>query len=81
MGSMKNKIVASCLQEERDKCDFDATLGGGIFSLLDKEFHERALDAMKFCRDDPILRNHHEYYDMTREEKWKLGMKKLNRAY
>ena len=35
MGSMKNKIVASCLQEERDKCDFDANLGGGYLGLLD----------------------------------------------
>lgn len=37
-GSWKNKIVASDLQEERDKCDFDSKKGNGLIGVLNQEF-------------------------------------------
>jgi hypothetical protein len=36
MGSIKNKIVASDLQEEREKCDFDKYKGEGLSAMIDK---------------------------------------------
>ena len=38
LGSWKNKIVASDLQEERDKCDFDKTKGNGLIGVLNQEY-------------------------------------------
>jgi hypothetical protein len=67
-GSMKNKVVASELQAERNKCAFDqkelmAYLHGGQqefdlqikwFNLLEKHPYD--------------LGNHHHFFEMTRSE-------------
>lgn len=60
-GSIKDKVVAADLQEERDKCNFnqkDLT----IFLYDGKKSYERFLDWYKDMESDPILRNSHEFY-------------------
>lgn len=54
-GSWKNKIVNSDLQEERDKCDFDGKLGGGIVNSFSDEHFNRLQEAQAFMDSDPIL--------------------------
>jgi hypothetical protein len=54
-GSWKNKIVNSDLQEERDKCDFDAKLGNGVFACMHEPSSERFNDSQEFIGNDPIL--------------------------
>ena len=80
-GSWKNKVVNSDLQEERDKCDFNGKLGGGVEVLFDAANLQRAKDSAAFVSGDPILRNTHKFYDMTREEMWEHQMVKYNRAF
>lgn len=76
-GSIKNKIVNSDLQEERDKCAFDrkemqAILHGGKDKLA-----LRVAASEKMAKH-PELANHHHFYDMTRDEKqtdlWRRNM-------
>ena len=81
MGSWKNKIVASCLLEERDKKDFTIDHGEVFGPILNKEHYQRCADAMKFMESDPILRNTHKFYEMTIEEMWEHQMKKCRRAF
>mmetsp|Transcript_18121 Transcript_18121/g.30956 ORF Transcript_18121/g.30956 Transcript_18121/m.30956 type:complete len:84 (+) Transcript_18121:40-291(+) len=73
-GSIKNKVVATDLLEERAKKDFDEKVGGGLVSLIDKECHDRYKEAVEFTSSDPIMRNSHKFYEMTREELWVSGM-------
>lgn len=35
----------------------------------------------EFLMSDPVLRNSHKFYDMTREEMWMDHIKKTRRAY
>ena len=79
-GSWKNKIVASDLQEERDKKDFDSELGGGFVGILNKEYTQRFRDALAFMESDPVLMNSHKFYEMTKDEMWLHHMQKLKRA-
>jgi hypothetical protein len=68
-GSWKNKIVASCLQEERDKQDFKLGPFESITNgVLHKEHYQKAREAQEFVENHPILRNTHDWYEMTREE-------------
>ena len=67
-GSIKNKVVAPILAEERAKCDFDQEelrvllMGGPIpFAKVKSNFE-------KFS-NDPELANHIRWYEMTPEEK------------
>ena len=80
-GSWKNKIVNSDLQEERDKRDFDGKLGDGVKVLLDGATFKRLGEAADFVSGDPVLRNTHKFYDMTKEEMWEHHMAKYNRAF
>jgi hypothetical protein len=67
MGSIKNKIVASDLEEERNKCNFnkdeltDILFGG-------REIYEEIKADLDIMESDPILRNTEKWYDFTREE-------------
>lgn len=66
-GSVKNKVVNSDLQEERDKCAFDqkemqALLHGGQ-QILDAKISESEMFAKH-----PALGNHHHFYEMDRNE-------------
>jgi len=70
-GSVKNKIVSSDLQDERDKKDFNDNDGNLFSDLWDLPFpnnQARKNMFMKACIDDPILRNSHKFYEMSREE-------------
>ena len=46
MGSWKNKVVASCLQEERDNQDFKISKDEIFGPILNKEHHQRAEEAV-----------------------------------
>ena len=66
-GSIKDKIVASDLLEERLKRNFDMqemniTLLGG------RKKYDEVMAFFKFAESDPILRNSEKFNDMTREE-------------
>ena len=67
-GSVKNKIVSSDLLQERSNMDFHIE-GGIIFKHMDYyvDFDQWQKDD-KFMENDPVLRNSHEFYEMTREE-------------
>ena len=77
-GSWKNKIVASDLQEERDKCDFDMN-EARMFSRQGKLVD--AAVVAEILELHPALQNTHKFYDMTREEKMKDWFRKTNYAY
>ena len=64
-GSWKRKITSSDLIEERLKCDFDKK--EAISKLVDPAWLQQMLD-LKWVQSDPVLRNSHKFYDMTREE-------------
>lgn len=81
-GSWKNKIVNSDLQEERDKCNFDMNLEtNGLSNCMDKVHTQRYRDAIEFMESDPLLKNTHKFYQMSRKEAWDYQIKKLRRAY
>ena len=77
MGSMKNKIVATELIEERAKCNIDqyellVLFAGSV------EQAEILVQEQKIILDDPGMQTEFEFYDMTREEQMYYWMKKLN---
>lgn len=80
LGSIKNKIVASDLEDERKKLNFNQTelthfLFGG------KAKHEEYQEWIRFMEADPILKNDHTWYEMTREEQMECMLKKARRVY
>jgi len=77
-GSMANKVVASDLQEERDKCNFDQKELYNLFTPFERE--NRAQVA-KDQIEDPELHLTHTYYEMTVEEKQKMWMKRINHLW
>ena len=80
-GSVKNKIVASDLIEERNNRDFEIK-GGLLYKNIDFYANFDQLQEFdKFMENDPILRNSHHFYEMSREEQMHTNMKKLSRAY
>jgi hypothetical protein len=80
-GSWKNKIVASDLQEERDKQDFQNIKVNGLNPLTDPECQARFYESINFHINDPVLKNTHKYYELTREEIFQRETMKLKRAY
>lgn len=80
-GSVKNKIVASDLIRERNNRDFEIE-GGNIFKHLDYHVDfEQYYEVDRVMANDPVLRNTHHFYEMTREEQMHTNMKKLGRAF
>jgi hypothetical protein len=67
-GSLKNKQVASCLQEERDKCAFDKE---ELSTILLGGAQERKVWDFWFGLFDkhPEIANHHKFFEMTPDEK------------
>ena len=64
-GSVKNKIVASDLQEERDKCTFDqqelrVLMYGGPDVYEHKTFYENLIKT-----HEKDLGNHHHFHEMS----------------
>ena len=79
-GSISKKIVATELQEERDNCNFDQKELFDIW-MPNKKLVER-VNYYENDRDtDPKLNLHHNYYQMTVEEKQMEWYKKLNHLY
>lgn len=79
-GSIKDKIVAPDLLEERAKRNFDAeelthALYGG------KQGYDEYVRIHTFIESDPILRNDEKFYEMTREEQMEVLFKKVRRSY
>lgn len=65
-GSVKNKIVSSDLQNERNNRDFQVEPDAFIKNInLHNDFDMRN-KIEKEMQEDPILRSTHKYYDMTR---------------
>lgn len=65
---MDKKIVASELQEERDKCNFDQNELYNLFYPFKESNEFRAL-VEKDRNEDPELHLTHKYYEMTVPEK------------
>ena len=61
-GSVSKKIVATDLQEERDKCDFDQAELNSIFNS-DKELNAKRKWYEDDMYSDPLLRPSHHYYE------------------
>lgn len=73
LGSIKNKIVATDLLEERAKCNFNMNemallLYGG------KEELDIVKGWVSEMEGDSILRNNEKWYEMTREEQMIVNM-------
>jgi len=76
-GSLKNKQVASCLQEERDKCAFDkdelaTIIFGGAEDRKSWDFWLNLIDK------HPEIANHHKFFEMSPDEKQQDLWKRLN---
>jgi hypothetical protein len=80
MGSMKNKIVATELVEERAKCNIDQRELFVLFAGSEEQAEILLLEQKKILAD-PALQNGFEFYDMTREEQMYSWMKKLNHLW
>ncbi len=80
-GSIKNKVVCSDLQEERDQRDFDNEAGRVFKNLVHPQYQKTIERSGDFISSDPILQNSHKFYDMTREEQWLDHIKKFRRAF
>ena len=66
IGSIKKGIVASDLKDERAKCNFDQKeFCNLVRGKDDVDYFKKVVATME---SDPILRNSHKYYDMTRAE-------------
>ncbi len=79
-GSIKDKIVAPDLLEERAKRNFNVqeltlALAGG------QQNFDEYIRNVKFIESDPILRNSEKFYDMTREEQMEVLFKKIRRSF
>ena len=68
-GSIKRKIVSSDLLSERANRDFDNENGDAINKALSAGglFEDRK-ELEKVLYSDPILRNSHEFYEMSAKE-------------
>ncbi|CDW75768.1 acyl-coenzyme a oxidase [Stylonychia lemnae] len=79
-GSIKNKIVASDLEEERKNLNFDQ-MELTEFLYYGKENYAKYQGWIKLVEKEPILANHHSWYDMTREEQMECQLQKSRRMY
>lgn len=66
-GSIKNKIVATELVEERAKCNFDQEELYNIY-YSDPNIREMRQRTDRDIDSDPILANTHKYYEWTPKE-------------
>ena len=79
-GSIKNKITATELVEERAKKNFDQVQVQNFLwgSKSDYNSMQARLEEMK---NDPMLANTHKYYEMTTKEKKLHQYKKMNHIW
>jgi len=78
-GSVKNKVVATELAEERKNLNFDPE---EIYSFynFDPEAKKEAEYHLNNMRKHPEMANSHKWYEMTRAEKMENWMQRLNCA-
>ena len=79
-GSIKNKIVASDLEEERKNCNFDQKelaqlVWGG------KERYERVKTISADFENDDVLRGTEKWYDFSREEQQENALLRFRRLF
>ena len=68
------------LKEERTRIDFDQEqLANVVWGGAENMNHIRKM--MSLFSNDPVLKNTHFYYEMTREEKMAYNYEKLPRIY
>lgn len=79
-GSVKNKIVASDLEEERLKINFDAN-EMGLMMQGGPEVQERIRSLIKDMESDPALIHTEKYYEMSREELYVELLKRVRKYY
>ena len=79
-GSMKNKVTATELVLEREKCEINKDQVCN-FLFGDKEFLADTKKVIKEMKDDPMLANNHHFYEMTVKEKRIHQYKKLNHIW
>ena len=68
LGSIKKRIVASDLLQERANCDFDAQNGNAISNILEPKTQAKLRELKNAMVNDPELANSHKFYDMSRAE-------------
>jgi hypothetical protein len=73
--------VATDLQDERAKRNFDNEKGLAFVNIMDKKNYFASMKDLKAIIKDPVLCNSHKFYEMTREEMWIDHMKKFRRAW
>ena len=76
-GSVKNKIVDSSLQAERDNKDF---VGSPKYFVRPSHI-DRYMESCDFMDEHKELNQTHKFYDMTRQEQMKDMMMRANAAY
>jgi Acyl-coenzyme A oxidase N-terminal len=79
-GSIKNKVVASDLEEERKHLNFDQReltnlVWGGPHE------HARILDLVKDMEADPVLKCSEKWYDYSREEQQEVLLQRMRKYY
>ena len=80
LGSIKNKVVAPELLEERANCNFDQAEMKQVMSPIMNEVIEQ---CAKDIKEDPFLAEtvSQKYYEMTREEMSFMWMKKMSHLW
>ena len=76
-GSIKNKVTATELVEERARCNFDKEELKAMF-MTDPEGKHIMEKALKDQMEDPNLALTHKFYEMEPAERQLMWMKKLN---
>ena len=74
---MKNKIVATELVEERERCDFDQNELFSIYFPPSGAMNVYAKTRQELL-DDPVMAKHQSYYEMPPGEAQLSMIKKMN---
>jgi hypothetical protein len=76
-GSISRKVVATELEDERSRCDFNTQEVQKIY-FFNKESKAKRDKTLEIIKSVDGFKNTHLYYDMTREEKIVYNFKRLN---
>ena len=80
MGSIKNKIVSSDLEEERKHCNFDNKELAKLIWNGEQDYI-RVKDIWADLQADKGLQSSEKFYDMSREEQMEDALRRLRRYY
>jgi len=76
-GSFKEKLIATSLQEERDKCAFDKE-ELTTFLLGGTEVRKIWDDWSTLMEKHPEIKNHHQFHEMNPDEKQQDLWRRVN---